>query len=847
MIRVVLILILFTGSITFAQTATETDPHIPTPESVLGFKIGEDKKLAKWEQFVTYFNKVAEASNRIQVQELGKTTLKRPFIAAVISSPENLNRLDQFREIQRKLADPRLITTDSVVEGNTSKVVDDLIHSGKTIVVITCSIHSTEVGGTFTATELAYTLTSKNTPEIKQILDNVIVILVPSLNPDGTDIITNWYDKSLGTPTEGAAPPELYHHYVGHDNNRDWYAFTQVETKLTVDKILNIWHPQIIHDIHQMEKHGARFFVPPYVDPWEPNVDPAIKSGVNALGSNIAWSMAIQGKTGIVINGIYDAWTPARAYAHYHAGLRILSEAASANLATPVNIPFNSLNSGRNYDSKLASWNFPKPWPGGAWRIGDIVDYQTSAAMSLLTHAAQYRESYLRNFYEIGKRAVDGTAQDIFAFIIPEPEIPASLRDAFQRLNSGLKNVGGTDAEKHKQQEDIVASISGEPSSNDEVAYYYKTEGIDTLLSILKRGGVEVKRSMSEFSADGKKYPTGTHIVFMKQPYGAFAKALLEVQNYPDLRTGGGDGSSNDGGAPIPPYDVTAHTLPLMMNVNALKVNAPFEVNAKPEPPAAVFQSRVRTNGGIRVGLYKNYYPAPDEGWTRWMFDQYKFAYKSVADQQLRLGNLRKDLDVIIIPDQSVSGLKYGLPGKSKNGIDDDEYTSGIFSDDIAGGMGQAGIKALRDFVEAGGTIITFNRASNFIISELNLPIRNVLKDVSAKKFFCPGSILRIDLNETSKLSYGMEKSSIAWFENSPAFEVTDPARAKIIASYPASRNSLLSGWISGDNLIRGKGALVEVKVGKGRVVLFGFRPQYRGQTIATLPLLFNAILTSAF
>ncbi|HKE03433.1 MAG TPA: M14 metallopeptidase family protein [Blastocatellia bacterium] len=816
-----------------AQTQSN---NVPAPETKLGFKIGEDRKLAKWEQFLAYFGELAKTSDRVKFETLGKTTLGRPFVVATISSSENLKRLDEFKEIQRRLADPRLLANES------ESAIGELIKTGRTVVVITCSIHSTEVGGTFTATELAYRLTSQNTPEIKRILENVILLLVPSLNPDGTDIVADWYRKTLGTPSEGSSPPELYHHYTGHDNNRDWYAFTQVETRLTVDKILNVWRPQILHDIHQMGGGGARLFVPPYMEPWEPNIDPAIVAGVNALGTSMAWEVISRGKAGVVFNTMYDAWTPARAYTHYHAGLRILSETASARLATPVEVPFNRLGGGFNYDAKAPSWNFPAAWPGGKWTLRDIVDYQTEGAMALLNHAARHRELYLSSFYEISKRAVEARGGP-FAILLPEPEPPASLADAFKRVKDGLNQVSGTREEKHEQSEQIVKNITGEPSTDAEVIYYYKTEGLDRALNILRRGGVEVMRANKDFVADGKKYAAGAHIIFMKQPYAAFAKTLLESQVYPDLR-------EYPGGPPKRPYDVTAHSLNLLMNVKAVFIKERFEVEAKPEPAALVIQSRVRPNAGVRVAIYKNYLPSMDEGWTRWMFDQYRFPYASLRDAEAREGNLRAKYDAIIIPDQSVGALVNGLPGAGgrAGGAGDsggEERITGVYPAEYAGGLGEAGVKALREFIEAGGTVITFNNASNFAIEKLGAPARNVLKGVSARDFYCPGSILRAQLDSSNPLAFGLEKESIAWFENSPAFEITDRASATAIARYPESENPLLSGWILGDKLIRGRAAMVEAKIGKGRVILFGFRPQYRAQSLATFPLLFNSILTS--
>ena len=537
---------------------------------------------------------------------------------------------------------------------------------------------------------------------------------------------------------------------------------------------------------------------------------------------------------------MYDAWSPARAYTHYHAGLRILSETASARLATPVEVPFNRLGGGFNYNAKEQSWNFPKPWAGGKWTVRDIVDYQSAGAMALLNHAARHRELYLRNYYEISKRAVEA-ADMPYAILLPEPETPASITDALKRIKEGLNQVSGTTEEKHEQGEQVVKNVTGEPSTSAEVVYYYKIEGLDRALNILRRGGVEVMRASKEFTADGKKYDAGAHIIFMKQPYGAFAKTLLESQVYPDLR-------EYPGGPPKRPYDVTAHSLNLLMNVKSVFVKEPFKVEARPEPAALVIQSRVRSNAGARVAIYKNHLPSMDEGWTRWVFDQYKFALLVAARRRSPRGRserqIRRDHHSRSIRQRA--GQRFTRRERvAAETAGAEERITGAYPAEYAGGLGEAGVKALREFIEAGGTVITFNNASNFAIEKLGAPARNVLKGVQPRDFYCPGSILRAQLDSSSPLTFGVEKESIAWFENSPAFEITDPASARAIASYPESENPLLSGWILGDKLIRGRAAMVEAKIGKGRVILFGFRPQYRAQSLATFPLLFNSILTS--
>src|SRR6185503_6525147 len=404
----------------FAQTSRPASPSqraaramVPAPRDVIGFTPGDDRKLASWAKFVDYFKQLERTSDRVKLQELGKTTLGRPFVLATISSPANLARLERFKEIQDKLADPRTFNSDDTT-------AEKLISEGRTIVLITCGIHSTEVGANLVSMNIAYKLASDDSPETLEILDRCIVLLVPSLNPDGVDIVKTWYDKTLGTPAEGTSPPELYHHYTGHDNNRDWYAFTQAETQLTIDKIHNVWHPQIVHDIHQQGDTGSRFFLPPYVEPWEPNVPPLIQAGVNFMGSTMAWELIGEGRAGVVINGVYDAWTPARAYQHYHGGIRILSETASAKLASPTSVPFEKLTPQVGVDTKTRSWNFPVVWPGGEWKLANIVDYMQAGAFALMRNAARYRERWVRDFYRAGADAVRvRNAGEPFAYLIP--------------------------------------------------------------------------------------------------------------------------------------------------------------------------------------------------------------------------------------------------------------------------------------------------------------------------------------------------------------------------------------------------------------------------------------------
>ena len=517
---------------------------IPAPSDVLGFNPGDDRKLASWDQVVNYFEALSKSSDRVKFETLGKTTLGRPFVLATISSPENLARLEDYKQIQNLLADPRKLGPP----GSRDRKAAELIKRGKTIVLITCGIHSTEVGSYLSSMLIAHRLASANEPEIQRILRDTIILLVPSLNPDGVDIVKNWYDKTLGTPYEGTSPPQLYHKYVGHDNNRDWYAFTQVETQLTVDKIHNVWHPQIVHDIHQQGEFGARLFLPPYLPPVEPNVPKQLVAAYTDLGSYMARSMRAKGFVGLTTNSTYDAWSPARAYSHYHGGVRILSEAASAKIATPIQIKFDQLRAQEGYNAKKESANFGPLWRGGEWRVGDITNYLTTAAFYLLQHASENRERWLGRFYEIGTEAVRPRRRgEITAFVI-----------------ESSKNSG-------------------------------------PLLDILERGGVKIDFP-GTFTVNKRRYAQGTaSVVQMDQPYGGFAKALLEPQRYPDLRDGSGH--------PVQPYDVTAHTLPLLMNVQVHAIYSPIKL------PAPVPEKPYGWNGGCgdapdRRAIYRSSSPS---------------------------------------------------------------------------------------------------------------------------------------------------------------------------------------------------------------------------------------------
>jgi hypothetical protein len=826
--------------------------QVTSPQQAFGFAPGTDRKLADWKQLTAYYQTLARQSPRVRYAYLGKTTEGRPFIALTISSEHNLAHLAEYQDINRRLADPRITTPEQAKE---------LIAKGKTIFLITFNIHSTEIASSQTAAQFAYELATENTPEVRSILDNVILLLVPSLNPDGEQIVVDWYRKNLGTPYEGSSPPFLWAHYVGHDDNRDWVGFTQVETRHAV-RLINEWHPQILYDLHQMGANGPRIYLPPWVNPIDPNVDPLLVSSMNALGSRTAEDLASAGQAGVLINGVYDFWSPLRDYISYHNGLRILTESASANIASPVHVSFEQLGRGIGYDAKVASWNFPNPWKGGTWRLGDIVHDQLIALFSMARSASVDRERFLTDFYTVGSHSVHPTSGP-FAYLIPPG-----------------------------QGDPVVAA---------------------RLINLLRTADVDVGQAQGSFDADGTSYPAGTYIVRLDQPYRSFAKTVLEIQHYPAIE-------QYPGGPLQRPYDVTAQTLPLLFGVRAVAIDHPFQTATRPvttvEVPAGRVEPGASRNGYLiddstnsslyalfgllkadvradrltgsgysagtiyipdqaglqpkladaarrfsvtiraaerpvsgkalavtlpRIGLYQSWVPSMDEGWTRFLFDQNGIPYRRVVDAEIRQGSLRAHYDVIVLPDNPPSAIltgKFRYPGAGKNRV-----RSPPLPPQYLGGLGDAGAAALEAFVKAGGTIVTLNKASQVYAGKNSAGVSNALQGVPNTEFYVPGSILQVSVDTSDPIGFGSPATVPVFFENSPSFKVSGDA---VSVAHYASDDPLLSGWILGGKYLKGTSAIAEEPVGKGRIVLFGFRPQDRALSEVTYKLFFNALLESS-
>ncbi len=834
---------------------------VQSPAEFFGFEIGSDGNLARWDRIVEYFNHLDQESDRIEVVELGKSTLGNPLIMAVISSPENLASKKELMEINRKIANP---------EGLSKTEIQDLVSKGKYTLAMTMSLHATEVGGTQASPEIAWKLATSDDDFHTRMLDECVFLLFPCFNPDGQLMVVDWEEKTRGTEYEGARLPMLYHVYTGHDNNRDGFMISQAEAKLVSDVMYKEWFPHAYIDQHHMGGSGARFYIPPYYDPIHPNVDPLTWREHLEYGSHMALMLEMENCPGVETGAPYTAWwMPSFHMAtNYHNITGMLTESASADMAYPAWVHSHQLQgSSRGRPEYHATVNFPNPWPGGWWKLSDIVKQQTIATWAALDLGARNRGRLLNSAVMKAQRQVEaGKTKAPYAYLVP----------AVQHDPSALKE----------------------------------------LLQAFQRSGVRIEKSTEEIRFGSSVYPAGTFVISSAQPLRALIISLLEKIKFPD-----NDWTHQRDGRPLRPYDMTVFNLAQFMGVHVVEWNRPLEVNTEPvaapysvkgtvsgegsngwiishkandsfkalnslleagvetwwlgeavtigdrkEAPGAMLvktnrdtMEKIASETGLditsapdlsgtrahkisspRLGVYRRYQGGNgDEGWTRWTLEQFNIPYTSLYSTEIKEGNLNRDYDVIVIPDDSVEALK---------GPDYEKPTPGeaIVPPEYRSGLGDDGIKELKKFAEAGGTIITLDSASALAIDEFKMPVRDITSGIDTKDYFCPGSTLWVDFDNSHPVAYGMPWRGIGVNWNSPVFTVSSRGNRRnseysLVATYP-EKDILINGWLDGEKLIAGKTAIVDAPLGKGNVVLMGLRPQLRFWTHGTFKLLFNAI-----
>jgi hypothetical protein len=827
--------------------AVPTFAQVPTPASVLGHTPGEDFYLANYEDAVKYFHALAASSDRMKMFTVGKSSEGRDIEVGVISSPENLARLDEYKNTARRLATAKDLNDEQAHQ---------LARESKVIVHIDGGLHSSEVAGGQHSIALAYKLLSaKNDPEIDAILNNVILVLWPTLNPDGQDMVVSWYRQNVGTKYEVAPMPWLYQDYVGHDNNRDGFMMNMKEEKVVTQTELE-YSPVIFYCQHQTAPFPARIWIPPFADPISSNISPYVRSWLNTIGTNMAAYLDQHHMPGAISETRFDNW-----YAGFtdwagvfRGEISFFTETALYKYATPRFYTVDEFP--KEYQDLRALSMYTTPWDGGWWRLHDAVDYMVGGSMSVLDLAAKNRETLLFNRYQSARDSIHRT-EPPFAYVISDSQ--ADVPEAGLLAQKMIDN------------------------------------------------GLDVYQSKPGFHANGIDYPAGSWVIPMDQPYAAMAKELFERQVYPVAATG-----STAPGAHLP-YDITGWTLPLQMGVSVDTLLDPLpqdqralmskvdritlpdahvagagSVFAVSHKPNASFQlvNAVLAQGGTvamasdalntaegtekgafivsgvsrsvvsdlatkfsigavsipsvpthvvpikkaRVGLYRPWDPSIDEGWTRWILENYNYEPKSIYNADMRSAGLNSRYDVIILPDMSSEQLMEG-------------FQTGSVPGQYAGGIERDGLNNLREFVRAGGTLIAFNRTAASLIPLMSLPVRNVLQGVPSEKFFCAGSLLRVEMQQPDMpVNYGVPASPVVMFERGPAFETLPGFKGAVLAKYAKEADPLESGMIQHSEVLHDKDAALQLSFGSGRILLYGFKPQQRAQAHGTYRYLFNAL-----
>ena len=844
---------------------------IPRPETFFGFRLGSDRKIARWDKIVDYFKLMDDRSDNIQVINMGPTTEGNPFLLAIISSAGNLARLDELKRINAQIADPR---------GLSQARINRLIKNGRAVVCQSMSLHASEIAATQMSAELAYELVCGADKETTEILENTVFLMVPCFNPDGQIMVTDWYNEYVGTEYEGTPLPWLYHKYCGHDNNRDAFMLNLVESQYMARIMFQEWHPQVFQDHHEMGAYGPRLFVVPYCEPIHPHADPLVWRELGWYGSHMAYKLEQAGVQGVVNGALFGGWAHLGFHwmGNYHNIASMLTETAQARLATPIYIhPHQLAGDGstlRGMPHYKAQTNFPNPWSGGWWRLGDMIEQQLIASKAVLHLAAQYRETVLSN----------------------------AVQKALRQTQRG--------------EEEPSAGFLIRADQHDALT-------VNTLINKLLLQGIEIQKTRHQVRLGDFTYPAGAYFVPLNQPKRGVIKSLLERTFFPDDAW-----TRFQDGTPNRPYDTVTDTMAEMMGVTTDPVPADCTVLASKrraftkvtEPVAPdgkvigtgthgyVFDSRLneayrvvnkllasgaeiyrltteievdsqrlpvgsfligdtggqdlpmvaRASGvsfyGLnhsleskmsliksrRIGVYNRYWGGNiDEGWTRLTLEQFGFSYETLRDERIVAGNLHEAYEVIIFPDDSTELIVGGdeeLENRLRNTPVPKEYRSGI------GDIGAENIKA---FVENGGTLITINGACEFAIEKLGLQMKNVVRDKPIKEFFCPGSTLRVEVDTSHPLGHGMPSGALALFWDSPVFSIDGSYfndQYHVVVSYP-ERDILQSGWLVGEEHLSNRAAVVSVKYGVGCVILYGFRVQFRATTHGTFKLLFNGLL----
>ncbi len=844
---------------------------VPTPESFFGFKPGADRMLFNYERLIDYLRQLDEISPRLKMVPIGKSPLGKPMYVACFSAAENIDNLNRLKTINKRLAlEPDIPDMER----------RRLIHEGRVFVIATLSMHSGEVAPSQAAPLIAYHLVTTTDPnEVKQ-LQQVVYLMVPNHNPDGMDMIVSHYQRYKGSKWEDSSMPGVYHKYVGHDNNRDFVILSQQDTKAISYLFSHDWFPQVMVEKHQMGSLSARYYVPPPHDPIAENVDEELWNWVSIFGANLITDMTQQGLAGISQHYIFDDYWPGSTETCLWKGvIAFLTEAASVKYATPVYVEPNELNAfGKGLSEYKKSINMPLPWPGGWWRLGDIVRYELASTYSILKTAALHKEAILRFRNDLCRKEVKkGQSEPPYYYILP------------------------------RQQHDPGELVN--------------------LVRLLQEHGISVYRLQKPVETSSLHARVGDLVVPLAQPFRSFIKEIMERQYYP-IRHYTPDGEI------IKPYDITSWSLPLHRGIKALEIDRrirPLEtsivllsdpfcpeqsagtserpllfsvnenesykaaflavkwglkverlkeaVNIDDHPfPTGSFlihipaEKRNKLTEAVsatpvalpsssqpvtepfrvpRIALVETYFHDMDAGWTRFIFDTYSIPFTIVRPGDFEHTNFSKRFDVVIFPDANKDVL---MTGKYKSR--DNTYNISSYPPEYTKGIGKDGMKRLMTFLDAGGLIVSWGRSTALFsgtlsiqhgkeTEEFQLPFQDQSQALKKKGLYCPGSLVNILIRQEHPLTLGMPSKIGVFYRGRPVFRTSIPrfdTDRRVLGLFP-ERHILASGYCEHDELLANASAMIWMRKGKGQLVLFAFQPQFRASTQAAYKLMFNALL----
>jgi hypothetical protein len=843
--------------------------QVPSPEEAFGFPPGADYQVADYGQMQAYFRDLAASTSRAELVEVGRTARDQPLLLLFISSDENMRELERWRSTSERLSRAR------ISEGEAR----ELAANGKAVVWVDGGMDDQEFATAQMTPELAHRLVTSEDPEIRFIRDNVVTLLMPALNPDGVANDVSWYREVRGTPFETTRPPRLGQPWAGTDNNRDWFMANMPETRAVSRVLYYEWYPQIVYNHHQTSPPHARIFIPPFADPVNPDIPAGVTTGVNMVGAAMAARFAAKRMPGYMSRSVYSMWWNGgmRLTPYFHNQIGILTETAHRT-PTPRTYDLEDwpevidVRRGLSPRTDSTSISYPDPWFGTESHIRDAFDYMIEATIATLDLAARYRERFLYGIYSMGREAIEeGEGGGPFAYVIPpnqwDPSEAVNLVNVFR--HSGVEvhrasdsfEAGGADYPAGSY---IVFAGQAfrphvvnlmEPRNYPERERYpggppetpYDLAGWTLPLQM----GVRVDRIDAPFQAPTAEVPMLATIdpgSVSGDPgygyaFGAGSNAAFTVVNR--LLADGHavsvtDAATDDGSLPSGSFIVHAGSgVQGAVHDLAGELGVDFAgLAADPGVPTAELRLP-------RVGLYKAWHSrVDDQGWTLWVLEQADFAVDTLHDADIRTGDLSR-YDAIVLPNHPGDEIFLGnLPG--------------LMPEAYVGGVGAEGAARLKAFVEEGGTLIAFDASTDLPIEHFGLPVRNSLADLPPEQFFIPGSLIRMDVDTDHPLAGGMQAQVAAFFSQGRAFEPVrlprageggredtpeaEPPPVEVVSTY-ASDEILMSGWAMGEErYLAGRPALVNVGLGQGSVVLFGFRPQHRGQARGTYKLFFNAI-----